>query len=385
MRMLTLCLYLNVNVKKRRLTRRSSSVHTGLSMRIWIFLIGQRTSAETTFEEIYRNLLDDAERAERLGYHGVLLAEHHFTNYCAIPNPLMLAAAIGQRTSRLRIGTAVIVLPLHNPVRVAEDIAEADHLTGGRLEIGFGRGYATYEFTPLGLDLDDSAAAMADGLDVLDKLWSGPDASNQDGRWPFPAITVTPQPVQRPRPPVWYACGSARSFTAALDRNLFPFIAVGVRGRAFVEEFRRAFEDECARRRIDATSIRFGVQVLAHHCDDQAEMERGAHAGRLMYRITNRLMAGTQRVRSGLVDMSGTEPAADVSTEQITGGSLVGDSDHVLRQLAWLEEIGVTDLSLNFRYGDLDSASVRRSMEQVARLAGLSPAGGKPAAGSTRV
>src|SRR5215469_5731829 len=151
-------------------------------MRIWTFLIGQRTSDRTGFEEIYRNLLEEAELAERLGYHGVLLAEHHFTNYCAIPNPLMLAAAIGQRTSRVRIGTAVIVLPLHNPVRVAEDIAQADHLTGGRLEVGLGRGYAPYEFAPFGTAMEDSAGAMAEALDVLEKLWGGPDVVNGDGR-----------------------------------------------------------------------------------------------------------------------------------------------------------------------------------------------------------
>jgi len=342
-------------------------------MRIWTFLIGQRTSDRTGFEEIYRNLLEEAELAERLGYHGVLLAEHHFTNYCAIPNPLMLAAAIGQRTSRVRIGTAVIVLPLHNPVRVAEDIAQADQLTGGRLEVGLGRGYAPYEFTPLGLRLEESAAAMADGLDVLEKLWAGPDAANPDGRWPFPPITVTPAPVQRPRPPAWLACGSASSFGTALDRGLYPFIAVGVRGRAFVDEFRRAFEAECARRGTDPRSVRFGAQVLAHH-GDAAEVERGAQAGRLMYRITGRLMAGTQRVRAGLVDMSGTEPSSDVPTAQITSGSLLGDDDHVRTQLAWLEGLGVTDLSLNFRYGDLDTASVRRSMARVAEVAGLSGA-----------
>lgn len=338
-------------------------------MRIWVFLIGQRTSAATTFEEIYGNLLEEAELAEALGYHGVLLAEHHFTNYCAIPNPLMLAAAVGQRTTRLRIGTAVIVLPLHHPVRLAEDIAQADQLTGGRLEVGFGRGYAPYEFTPLGLDLADSSATVSESLDVLEKLWSGPDVSNQDGR-PFPAITITPQPVQRPRPPAWYACGSAASFQTALDRGLYPFIAVGVRGRAFVEDYRRLFEDECARRGADAGSVRFGAQVLAHW-GDEAETERGVAAGRLMYRITSRLTAGTQRVREGLVDMSGTEPTADVPTDQVTSGSLIGDDDHLRGQLRWLERLGVSDLSLNFRYGDLDTASVRASMSRVAELAGL--------------
>jgi alkanesulfonate monooxygenase SsuD/methylene tetrahydromethanopterin reductase-like flavin-dependent oxidoreductase (luciferase family) len=340
-------------------------------MRIWTFLIGQRTGAGTGFQEIYRDLMEDAEVAERLGYHGVLLAEHHFTNYCAIPNPLMLAAAIGQRTSRVRIGTAVIVLPLHNPVRLAEDIAEADQLTGGRLEIGFGRGYAAYEFAPLGLDLEDSAAAMADGLDALERLWSGPDVSNADGRWPFPAITVTPSPVQQPGPPAWYACGTAGSVAIALDRGLYPFVAVGVRGRAYLEQLRRVLDEECARRGTDPRSVRFGAQLLAHHGDDAGEVERGATAGRLMYRITGRLIAGTQRVSAGVVDVSGTEPTSDVPTEQITSGSLVGGDDHVASQLAWLAEAGVTDLSLNFRYGGLDTASVRRSMERVAELAGL--------------
>jgi len=340
-------------------------------MRLWTFLIGQRTGEETGFDEIYHNLLEDAELAERLGFHGVLLAEHHFTNYCAIPNPLMLAAAVGQRTSRIRIGTAVIVLPLHNPVLVAEDIAQADHLTGGRLEIGFGRGYASYEFAPLGMDLADSHGAMADALDTLERLWNGADVANDGGRWPFPAITITPAPVQRPHPPAWFACGSPRSIVTALERGLFPFISVGVRGRAQIEESIRMFDDECARRGQDPQSLRFGAQVLGFHGEDPEEVERAARCGRTMYRITARLMAGTQQVRAGMADMSGTEPAADVPTAQITSGSLMGGDDHIRSQLAWLESIGVTDLSVNFRYGGIDTPSVHRSMERVSALADL--------------
>jgi hypothetical protein len=84
-------------------------------------------------------------------------------------------------------------------------------------------------------------------------------------------------------------------------------------------------------------------------------------------------------VRAGLVDMSGTEPSSDVPTEQITSGSLLGGDQHVRSQLAWLEAAGVTDLSLNFRYGDLDTPSVRRSMQRIAELAGLRQ--GSPPAG----
>ena len=340
-------------------------------MRLWAFLIGQRTGPETSFQEIYRNLLEDAGLAESLGYHGVWIAEHHFTNYCAIPNPLMLAAAIGQRTRHLRIGTAVIVLPLHNPVRVAEDIAEADHLTGGRLEVGIGRGYSAYEFMGLSTSIEDSHALLSEGLDVLFKLWAGPDVEHSGPHWSFPTLTATPACLQQPHPPLWHAAGSPNSFASALDRGMNSFIAVGLRGRGFVDQFRAVFEEECRKRGLDPAGQLFGAQLLAHSASDPAEVERGVEAGRQMYTLTSRLMANRQRVSAGLIDSSERTDAEQVPDEQILSGSLIGGEEDLRRHLEWLEEIGVTDLSLNFRYGDLDTPSVHHSMREVARVAGL--------------
>ena len=342
-------------------------------MRLWVFLIGQRTSAETSFEDIYENLLADAELAEQLGYHGVFIAEHHFTNYCAIANPLMLAAAIGQRTREIRIGTAVIVLPLHNPVRVAEDIAQADLLTGGRLEVGIGRGYSGYEFMGLGTSIEQSQELLREDLDVLFKLWGAPDVSHQGPHWSFPPLTATPSPVQRPHPPLWHAAGSPSSFASALERGMSAIIAVGLRGRGFVEEFRRAFEEECRKRGLDPAEQRFGAQLLAHAASDAEEVERGAEAGRQMYTLTARLTANTQAVRAGMVEPGERSESDRVPSETILGGALIGDEEVLRRRLEWLEEVGVTDLSLNFRYGDLDTPSVRHSMREVARLAALQP------------
>ena len=115
----------------------------------------------------------------------MLLAEHHFTNYCAIPNPLMLAAAVGQRTSRLRIGTAVIVLPLHNPVRVAEDVAELSaqgdlfDIQGGTVSLALGGSYRRDAFTQV-------TDPQSQGL--WDKIAGTVVIDDPDGRFAPPAV-----------------------------------------------------------------------------------------------------------------------------------------------------------------------------------------------------
>ena len=115
--------------------------------------------------EVYANAIAQAELADALGFDAVWLAEHHFSSYGYSPNPLYLAVKIAERTKKVRIGTAVVVLPLHHPLRLAEDIAMVDQLTGGRLEVGFGRGYQDYEFQRLGVPLEEGGEGGRLGKD----------------------------------------------------------------------------------------------------------------------------------------------------------------------------------------------------------------------------
>src|ERR1700677_20791 len=96
--------------------------------------------------DVINDAIEMAVRAEELGFDSIWLAEHHFSTYGLVGSPLMMAAAIAQRTSRIRIGTAVLVLPLYNPVRLAEEIALVDQMSMGRLDVGIGRGYLPSEF-----------------------------------------------------------------------------------------------------------------------------------------------------------------------------------------------------------------------------------------------
>ena len=123
------------------------------------FLLMQSPSARSS-QEIYSRALDIAQAAESLGFRNVWLAEHHFSTYGYLSRPAQLATYIAAKTTRLRVGTAVIVVPLHHPLIVAEEIATLDLLAGGRVDIGLGRGYQHYEFERLGLELDTSRAAV---------------------------------------------------------------------------------------------------------------------------------------------------------------------------------------------------------------------------------
>src|SRR3954464_15898457 len=135
-------------------------------MDIGTFLLMQSPSARSS-QEIYSRGIELAQAAETLGYRNVWLGEHHFSTYGYLSRPLQLASYIAAKTTRLRVGTAVIVVPLHHPLLIAEEIAMLDVLAAGRLDIGLGRGYQRYEFERFGLQLDSGGQRWDEAIDVL--------------------------------------------------------------------------------------------------------------------------------------------------------------------------------------------------------------------------
>src|SRR5436189_723550 len=130
------------------------------------FLLMQSPSARSS-GEIYSRALDIAQAAETFGFHNIWLAEHHFSTYGYLSRPVQLATYIAAKTERLRVGTAVIVVPLHHPLVIAEEIATLDLLAGGRLDIGLGRGYQPYEFERFGLELESGRARWDEAIDII--------------------------------------------------------------------------------------------------------------------------------------------------------------------------------------------------------------------------
>ncbi len=217
----------------------------------------------------YRESFELARIAEAAGFDTVTVGHHHFLpGYLA--DPLTFLAAVAARTDTIRIGTGIFQLPIHHPVRVAEQVATIDQISGGRISLGVGLGWWDLEYQVHGSDLHTRGARMAEALEILRLVWSEEKVAF-DGRFhSFPELTVHPRPVQRPHPPLWVAgvadpavdraarfgdawlCGPVQSLTkaqACLERYRAARAALGrpadwiLRRYAWVAADRREVEE----------------------------------------------------------------------------------------------------------------------------------------------
>jgi len=146
--------------------------------------------------------------AEAAGFDSVWIAEHSGSRYGLIASPQVMAAAIAARTSRIRIGTGVSVLPLHHPLRLANDFAMIDVLSNGRLDYGVGRGYSAEEYASYGLDVQENRDRFTEALEVIKRAWTQETFSFQGKFYDIPPVQSVPNVIQRPHPPLYIAAGS---------------------------------------------------------------------------------------------------------------------------------------------------------------------------------
>lgn len=147
--------------------------------------------------------LGECERAEAAGFDSVWLGEHH-NNPILHPAPLIGLAAIASRTNRIGLGTGVLLLPLYHPMMVAEEGAMVDMISGGRLILGIGAGYAPEEFAAFGTSLKERGSRMEEGVGLLLRLWTEESVTHRGKHFQVTDATVAPRPAQRPRPPIWF-------------------------------------------------------------------------------------------------------------------------------------------------------------------------------------
>lgn len=172
-----------------------------------LFPLSEGQSERAVIEET----LDEAILADELGYDSFWFAEHHFSGYGILGNPLLFGAAVAQRTRRITIGTAVMVIPFYNPVRLAEDAALLDILSGGRFIMGCGRGYQPKEFAGFHIDPNTSSARYAETVEIVRKSWREQNWSFEGEHFQYHDMTIHPKPINGDIP-ILHASVSPESF-----------------------------------------------------------------------------------------------------------------------------------------------------------------------------
>ncbi len=169
----------------------------------------------------YQDALEEICLADRLGFRCVWVVEHHFMpQYSHSSKPELFLAAAAVRTRHLRLGFGVIPLPLHHPVHVAERVATLDLLSGGRVEVGVGRGFSPREFEAFGVPMGESRARVEEALEILRRSFEPGPLTYPGSFWRLDGLELVPRALQRPHPPLWTAAVSPESFVWAAQRGL---------------------------------------------------------------------------------------------------------------------------------------------------------------------
>jgi natural product biosynthesis luciferase-like monooxygenase protein len=327
----------------------------------------------------FHTLVEQVAFGERLGFDSVWLAEHHFHAFAGIfSSPPVIGAAIAQKTSRMRIGTAVLLLPYHNPLRVAEDYATLDCLSNGRLEFGIGHGFVKWEALTFGIALEDLRERFKENLDVVLNAWKEPKLDHAGRFYNYHDVRVWPRPLQEPFPPVWMAATtSIESFDLSgrygFNMMLIPFLNE-------VEELREKVRAYSSARQAaghnPATARVLGVYHICLAEDSAAARAAGAR-GLAEY---NSAARAAHSLTPGMADPASyrsherhREQMKVLTFEELVdqGRVLMGTAGEVREQLEYVRErLYLTDVAGNFALGGLTDdqtrASMSRFMEEVA-------------------
>lgn len=213
-------------------------------MRWGIFSLSQipdQRNIERTLDEH----IEQFKFAEELGYDSIWLAEHLFSTYGCVTSGQTLMAAVARVTSKVRIGSAVSIIPFNHPLRTAGDFSLVDILSHGRLDFGVGRAYQPHEFQALGLPMDKSREMFDEGMDIILKAWTNEKITYDGQFWKIPEPTeLIPKPIQKPHPPVWMATVSPESFDYAAKVGYNLQMAAPFSYRIYREEWREKLAEQ---------------------------------------------------------------------------------------------------------------------------------------------
>jgi len=287
-------------------------------------------------------IMAEAEAAEASGWDGCFITEHHQQEDGYLPNPLLVAGLVGMRTKRLKVGTCVLLLPLHHPVQVAEDCAVIDLATRGRLVLSVGVGYQPHDFAAFGVPIAERATRTEEALEILRRSWEGKRFSFSGKHFRFEDTLVTPAPFQKSGVPVWMAAWTPVGLRRAA-RIADGWIADPIQSLPVIKDFARRYREAASASGRKPFVCLMRDAVIADSME-QAEAESGP----TMYTHRFYFHYGAYMPDDYLKDVRSPR---ELSFRKCARDRLiVGSPDDCLEQLArWQQEIRPDYLIVRFR------------------------------------
>lgn len=331
-------------------------------MRFGYFVSNARANPDESDAQLIRDSIEQVEAAEAAGFDIVWFPERHFNAAATSPHPLISIVDSARRTSRIRLGTSVLIAPYRHPLILAEEIGLVDQLTEGRLEIGFARGATLYEYERFGLDDKQAAGRLQECMDILLGLWGSEGEFGFQGQhFQFDKTYVNPRPVQKPHPPMSLAARSPESLRYCLQNGLAihttplrqPKSAAQTTMNtiaAIVEEFPAIEWPEVA---IETEAF------ISSDPDTVMNAMRLLESGHIR---TNNFGKNGKNPSMGFGPLDPLPAGLEITAEQLTERCVVGDPDSVLEQVREYRDMGMTEFIANMDFGQ-SQKDILRSIE----------------------
>jgi len=321
----------------------------------------RRSSGEFDSTDSFHDFIEYNVEAEALGFHGTFIVEHHFTGYGQVSATLNLLTWLGARTKTLRLDNAVMVLPWHNPVMLAEQAATLDLLSGGRLDFGIGTGYRYNEFFGFDVAMDEAREKFEESIAVILKAWTSNERFSHQGKfWTFKDIVVEPPAYTKPHPAVWMGAGTERSIRDVADRG-FNLLLGQYSSPADVARNIAIYREAVEAKGERWNPMRVGV-TRAFFVTDDARDREVALERRLANRLRQLKLATTPDGRI----LGGPDRADGDPVEINLNSAIYGPPDEIMRKIEALREAGAGYLLLNGG-GSGGGEAGRRSLRRFAR------------------
>jgi len=316
-----------------------------------------------------QNIIDQIVWGDELGFDTVWLGELHFGRQSSIlASPLMVLAAAAQRTKRIRLGTAVSLLPLHSPIKMAEEAATADILSGGRLEFGVGRGTAPVHYVGYNIPQEESRERFEEALEVILKAWTNERISYHGRYYQTEDLAVVPKPLQKPHPPIRLAANSPDTFSIAGRLGLPVFSSPLINPPDKLREYLAVHREALPPGTRQDAALMFSVHVS----DSRAKAREECEASLMnFFRAAGERLRplGEKAIKSYEAFQQAVAKLERATYEKVERTSVFGDPDYCVERIRALQrEFPMDEFIGYFNQGGLvDHAVVKRSMELFAK------------------
>lgn len=327
------------------------------------FILAQQRGYHQDSHQVIANSVEQTVMAEQAGFANAWYAEHHFNNYSLSPSPLMMVAHCAGRTQKIRLGTAVCILPLYHAPRFLAEVGLVDALSDGRLELGIGSGYQQFEFERFGTSLEEAGKIFAEYMDVLPMALTQPIFEYHGQYLDILPSSISVRPVQQPMPPIWVTTGNPKMRERAFREGHNLFVTALLNGKEAIRGLREKLDADIEAAGVDGRGSRIGFLRCAYASDDKAEIDSYLENARFQRRLSFSLKERRQQTDDGYL-MKETPTAGEPTLDEIRANLPVGSVNQVIDRL--LEEIEILrpdHVALQTQLGDFDQKTMLRQME----------------------